>query len=776
MPLIARTMKLSVRLILSSIILPAVLPCALSYAGLSVAELNNYKLLVEYKDTLLNAKHKTELERGIKLGMNMWASVLPDLHVIYVDSSSALEAVQFFKIDNYRTDHGIVPPEKQYTPPSGCPGNIQWGGCSPRGRTIYFNSRYEPLPTTSHKDAPLRVPWVDFFDNYSRRDWWSKWQPATYPPIFYKADTPENIGFYRGWNQSMSDLPHNRGDFVTNVVHEFGHSLRLGHPSYKPEDMLAWYGIPYKAGTRQPDKPHIIVVDTAVYRLFKSKDVCGDGKEPNPPCYYYGGAECPFVVNNTCPLPSPQHPAETWISDFRWSKLADKFSIMSYAVNAANHPPGVPHPFFPANNRIIHPRDIKRVAELNRAYAISYPAISGVIRLQEGGRIYLTSNWLDARSKAELDADKMSEHPFFVTGVWAKARVKATMAAGAFHSAAIKRNGTLWSWGANGNGELGNGTKAPSSSIPVQENTRDTSWIAVSAGNHHTLALRSDGTLWSWGKNSRGQLGTGDKKDSNVPVKVGKDSNWFAVSGGGQHSLALKNDGTLWAWGDGENYQLGNGSSKANLVPVQIGKENDWIVVAAGGNHSLALKADGSVWAWGSNAYKQCGVSSSNKIVQQATRVEHHSPFVMIDAGTSHSIALKDNGTVWCWGRGKNGQLGNGNALNSHKPEKVKVASDVIAVAAGSRHNLAIKCNGTLLAWGYNGHGELGLGTTRNKYEAFEVPMAEKWTQAAAGEFHSMAISNYKAGFSWGYNKQNQLGTDDPLVKRRLEPDKNLWK
>ncbi|MFC1584786.1 hypothetical protein ACFL5V_04500 [Fibrobacterota bacterium] len=744
-------------------------------AGLTLDELRNFHLYIDNCDTLLNPGHKREIERGIKMGMNMWASVLPDLHVIYVDSISEDSGLRIFRIGNYKSDAGISPPHVRFKAPAGCPGHTSWAGCAPRGNTIYFNSRYEPGNRVKHDEAPLRAPWVDFFDNYSRRDWWSKWQPATYPPIYYYGNIPEHIGYIRGRNASTADVPHNRGDFVTQVVHELGHWLGMGHPFYNPDDLLQWYGVPHREGTPRPEKPRTVTVDTEVYKHFNTVEACGDGRKPNPECYYYAGADCPRVVDNACPDPAPPDTVETWVSDFRWSSLSEEYSVMAYAVNGSTHPPGVPHPNTPANMRIIHPRDVNRVRELNPSYAVSYPGIPGVIRMRERKTVYLTSNWLDARFKAELDNDTMSVHPFFVTGIWSKTIVKNALSAGTQHSACIRDDSTLWFWGTNREGELGTGTPETSNRGPVQEFGKNRNWISVAAGGSHTLAIKSDGTLWSWGGNSHGQLGLGDFRNRNIPTRIGSQKDWFSVAGGGKHTIALKTNGTLWTWGAGEACQLGDGRREDSNRPARPDTGNDWIAVSAGAQHSLAMKADGSVWAWGDNHFGQCGINSKTGHIQKMKKVSHNRPFVQVAAGYYHSMALRDDGTVWCWGQGKNGELGNGKTKNSPVPVRVLGVGRIINAVAGARHNMAMTCDGGILAWGGNSHGQLGIEGKENRSAATPVGKKRNWIAVAAGAFHSLAINRNSEAYSWGSNQNGQLGTGQGDKTSRSVPVRCYW-
>jgi alpha-tubulin suppressor-like RCC1 family protein len=327
--------------------------------------------------------------------------------------------------------------------------------------------------------------------------------------------------------------------------------------------------------------------------------------------------------------------------------------------------------------------------------------------------------------------------------------------AGYRHSLLIDARGWLWSWGLNSKGQLGVG-HITNLYFPGRVNS-EADWVEVSAGEGHSLAIKSDGTLWSWGNNTYGQLGDGSATDRVTPGKVGSDADWVAVSAGGGHSLALKNDGTLWAWGRNDFGQLGTGNNTNQPLPVQIGTANNWTAVDAGSGHNLALRNDGSLWSWGQNNGGQLGLGSTthqNAPVQVASDTN----WSAIAAGGAHSLARKSDGTLWSWGYNWSGELGIGNTIMKLAPVKVGTASDWTSVAAGNLHSLAQKSDGTLWAWGNNSRGQVGNGSTTNKTSPVQIGSATQWSAVAAGIDHNLAIASDGSLWRWGDDYYGELG------------------
>jgi alpha-tubulin suppressor-like RCC1 family protein len=186
-----------------------------------------------------------------------------------------------------------------------------------------------------------------------------------------------------------------------------------------------------------------------------------------------------------------------------------------------------------------------------------------------------------------------------------------TLSSGQDFTLKVDNNGSLLGWGENEYGQTAN-SKDIKTKVPLQEDTQSYNWKSVSAGRKHSNAIKTDGTLWSWGKNDSGELGDATNNSSNTQVQESTKSLWLSSSAGENHTLAIKNDGTLWAWGNNYYGQLGDNTTKNKNHPVQISSQR-WKSISAGNNFSIAVKEDGSLWAWGNNENKQLGLNTDAK-------------------------------------------------------------------------------------------------------------------------------------------------------------------
>ena len=313
---------------------------------------------------------------------------------------------------------------------------------------------------------------------------------------------------------------------------------------------------------------------------------------------------------------------------------------------------------------------------------------------------------------------------------------------GAGHSTALRSDHTVWSWGLNNYGQLGNGA-GTSSVLPVQAKGINTA-ISIAAGGYHSLALQADHTVLAWGNNNNGQLGSGTRTNSAVPLKVMGLTGATAIAGGDFYSIALRSDGTVWTWGDNSYGQLGNGTKIASNVPVQVRGIAGVTAIAAGGYHSLAMRSDGSVWAWGYNAYGQLG-NGTKTISLVPVRVSGLSGVTAIAGGQQDSLALLSNGAVWAWGWNCYGQLGNSTMPDSIIPVTVKGIIGATAIASGWYQSLAVLSKNSVWAWGYNAYGQLGNGATKSSSIPVRTTGLTALAGIAGGGYHSLALGSLSA-------------------------------
>jgi alpha-tubulin suppressor-like RCC1 family protein len=317
--------------------------------------------------------------------------------------------------------------------------------------------------------------------------------------------------------------------------------------------------------------------------------------------------------------------------------------------------------------------------------------------------------------------------------------------AGNGHSLGVRANGSLWAWGLNTNGRLGDNNITDRSS-PVSVVGGFTDWISASAGNGHNLGVRANGSLWAWGINSFGRLGDDTITDRSSPVSVvGGFTDWISASASvnGSHSLGVRANGSLWAWGNNGQGRLGDNTITSRSSPVSVvGGFTDWIQASAGGEHSLGVRANGSLWAWGNNASSRLGDDTITSRRSPVSVVGGFTDWVAASAGFSHSLGVRANGSLWAWGSNANGRLGDDTVTDRSSPVSVVGGfTDWISASAGFSHSLGVRANGSLWAWSSNASGQLGDDTVTGRSSPVSVVGGfSDWIQASAGGNHSLGL------------------------------------
>ena len=367
----------------------------------------------------------------------------------------------------------------------------------------------------------------------------------------------------------------------------------------------------------------------------------------------------------------------------------------------------------------------------------------------------------------------------------------AMVDAGGGHSAGIAADGTLWAWGHNDHGQLGNNSTTDSW-VPIEVLPGST-WTTVSAGGGHTLAIRSDapyaGTLWAWGYNSNGQVGNGATSDQLTPVQIDSNADWSDVSAGESHSMGIRS-GMMWGWGrtrigSGNNdNRLGLGSSFADkTVPTRVGTATDWASVSAGGAHTMAIKINSQLWATGLGGDGQLGRGNLMSVTQFTQVVSappgYPNTYAKVSAGALHTLAIDTAGNLWSWGNDAYGQRGDGaagGALYTHR-NLFPGTTNWISVSAGNNHSAALNLLGEIWTFGYNFYGQLGDDSTTDRtVPVQEAGLDTDWIAVAGGGNHTLAIKSDGTLYGTGDNQWGQLGngtTDNRDTFTELTPPSN---
>jgi len=307
----------------------------------------------------------------------------------------------------------------------------------------------------------------------------------------------------------------------------------------------------------------------------------------------------------------------------------------------------------------------------------------------------------------------------------------------------IKTDGTLWTWGVNTYGQLGDNSTTKRSS-PVQTVAGGTNWKQSSVGHYTTAAIKTDGTLWYWGYGGYGGDNTSTNRSSPVQT-VTFGTNWKQVSVGRYHTSAVKTDGTLWCWGGNWSGELGNNTIAITNSPVQtISLGTNWKQVDCGYQITAAIKNDGTLWCWGMNTYGELGDSTRTFRSSPVQTIAFGNNWKKVSCGYHHMAAVKNDGTLWTWGINTSGQLGENTVTSRSSPiQTVAYGTNWRQVSAGTNSTGAIKTDGTLWCWGANDVGQLGNNTITNRSSPVQTILyGNNWKSISVGVNCTAAIKD----------------------------------
>ncbi|GAB2588879.1 chromosome condensation regulator RCC1 [Paractinoplanes abujensis] len=338
--------------------------------------------------------------------------------------------------------------------------------------------------------------------------------------------------------------------------------------------------------------------------------------------------------------------------------------------------------------------------------------------------------------------------PMTVLGTW------AAVTAGADHTCALTLISQLYCWGFGGSGRLGGGTASSTTTGPAPVGTA-TTWRSISAGAAHTCGTRTDNSLYCWGANNWGQVGDGGVTDQLSPVKIGA-SVWSAVAPGeiANHTCAIRTDGTLWCWGV---------TGLPLFLPTRIGTGTTWHQAATGDQFLCAIRDAGALYCFGQQNAGRLGAGDNvNHFLPTPVTTTAGTTFSEVTAGSYHACAVGTDTTMWCWGSASYGQTGQGNNIQQNSPVQImNPATGWTSVSAGALYTCAVRSDSTMYCWGQNAFGEMGQGvqgTPQTTPVAVTSPAATGWVQVSAGHQHVCALRTDTKIYCWASDGSGRLG------------------
>lgn len=345
----------------------------------------------------------------------------------------------------------------------------------------------------------------------------------------------------------------------------------------------------------------------------------------------------------------------------------------------------------------------------------------------------------------------------------------------------VDHGGILYTWGSNVSGQLGINNSGSYSSLfrtPQQVGTSYWSSVHIGPGRRHMGAIKTDGSMWLWGYNYSGELGKntsyggGQPYQFSSPIQIGSSTDWYQVACGYDSSGALKTNGTLWMWGKNANAgNIGDNTTVDRSSPVQIGSSTDWSKLYVGRNSTTGIKTNGTLWGWGRNNYGHflgepwpVGENRSSPI-----QLGSDTWTTVVNGSSGIFAGIRSDGLLFTCGHNSYGVLGinlayggSNNARSSPSQIGSSTWSDVsLGSATLGQHILGVQTNGTLWAWGRNEYGQLGVGNTQHRSSPTQVGALTNWSRVGGGALHSVASKTNGTLWAWGYNGYGITGNDD---------------